>query len=169
MSEAFRSAVLPTILPRVALVGLTVLVVTLLVVHIGRGRGKRRERRSGIWWAVLGAPLSAAGVREAVQARLWRVIAGAPGKKEPRLDDFGRRYTELLAESLGQPAFRELVLAVHDLDARRDLVFALLDARRRRDFTRRPADSGVDGRRTSSTCRASPATTSWTPCWETWR
>ena len=144
MDEAFQSGVLPTILPRVALVGLTVLVVTLLVVHLRRGRSKRRERRSGIWWAVLGAPVSAAGLREALQTRLWRVIAGAPGKKEPRLDEFGRRYTELLAESLGQPGFHELLLTVHDLDARRDLVFALLDRRRRRDFTDRPPEAAVD-------------------------
>jgi hypothetical protein len=37
-----------------------------------------------------------------------------------------RRFGELLAENLGQPGFRELLLVVHDLDARRDLVFGLL-------------------------------------------
>ena len=38
----------------------------------------------------------------------------------------GRRYAEVLAENLGQPGFRELMLVATDLDARRDVVGALL-------------------------------------------
>ena len=44
----------------------------------------------------------------------------------PPAAELGRRYVELLAENLGQPGFRELLVAVHDMDARRDVVFALL-------------------------------------------
>ena len=40
--------------------------------------------------------------------------------------ELGRRYIELLSENLGQPGFRELLVTVHDMDARRDVVFALL-------------------------------------------
>ena len=46
--------------------------------------------------------------------------------RPPPRQDLGRRYVELLAENLGQPGFRELLLVAHDIDARRDLVFALL-------------------------------------------
>ena len=38
-----------------------------------------------------------------------------------RAQDLGRRYIELLAENLGQPGFRELLLVAHDMDARRDV------------------------------------------------
>jgi hypothetical protein len=38
----------------------------------------------------------------------------------------GRRYAELLADNLGQPGFRELLIVTHDLDARRDVVFGLV-------------------------------------------
>ena len=38
---------------------------------------------------------------------------------------------ELLAENIGQPGFRELLLTVHDLDGRRDLLFAIVAESRR--------------------------------------
>ena len=46
----------------------------------------------------------------------------------------GRRYSEVLAESLGQPGFRELMIVATDLDARRDVVGALLREPYRREF-----------------------------------
>ena len=47
------------------------------------------------------------------------------------------RYVELLSENLGQPGFREVLLTVHDMDARRDAVYALLGpAHRARFFSR---------------------------------
>ena len=47
----------------------------------------------------------------------------------------GRRYADVLAESLGQPGFRELMMIATDLDARRDIVAALLREPFRREFT----------------------------------
>jgi hypothetical protein len=40
--------------------------------------------------------------------------------------ELGRRYAELLGENLTQPGYRELLIAAHDLETRRDLIFALL-------------------------------------------
>ena len=53
--------------------------------------------------------------------------------------ELGRRYVELLAENLGQPGFRELLVTVHDIDAHRDLVFALLGERTRQRSSAGPA------------------------------
>ena len=47
----------------------------------------------------------------------------------------GRRYTEVLTDSLGQPGFRELMIVATDIDARHDVVGALLREPYRNDFT----------------------------------
>ena len=52
---------------------------------------------------------------------MWDLVRGAAQLKQPTPAELGRRYTELLAENLGQPGFRELLIAVHDVDAHRDL------------------------------------------------
>jgi hypothetical protein len=52
-----------------------------------------------------------------------------------------------LIDNIGQPGFRELLIAVHDLDAHRDLVFALVAEARRRDLIRRPTTELADARR----------------------
>jgi hypothetical protein len=57
---------------------------------------------------------------------LWDLLRGGTSLKTPPAPDLSRRYAELLAENLGQPGFSELLLTVHDLDARRDLVFGLV-------------------------------------------
>jgi len=54
----------------------------------------------------------------------------------------------VLADNIGQPGFRELLIVVHDVDARRDLVFCALAERVRREFLTR---------RTGSTPRAGEA------------
>ena len=40
--------------------------------------------------------------------------------------ELGRRYAEMLGDNLEQPGFREVLLAIHDIDGRRDLVGGLL-------------------------------------------
>src|SRR6185369_5748910 len=68
-------------------------------------------------------------------AELWNLIRGAAAIAPPARQDLGRRYVELLAENLGQPGFRELLLVAHDMDARRDVLFSLLrDEYRQRFF-----------------------------------
>jgi hypothetical protein len=64
----------------------------------------------------------------------WQVVRGAAAIAQPPLRDLGQRYAELLEEGLGQPGYRELIIAVHDVDTRRDLVFALLAVARRAAF-----------------------------------
>ncbi len=78
-------------------------------------------------------------------AELWNLIRGAAAIAPPARQDLGRRYVELLAENLGQPGFRELLLVAHDMDARRDVLFALLGGERRARFFShgaRPTDGG---------------------------
>jgi hypothetical protein len=78
---------------------------------------------------------------------MWDLIRGAAQLKQPPAADLGRRYTEMLAENLGQPGFRELLIAAHDVDAGRDLVFALVADSRRRDLIRRLTSGEADARR----------------------
>jgi hypothetical protein len=78
---------------------------------------------------------------------MWDLVRGAAQLKQPSARDLGRRYAELLAENFGQPGIRELVIAVHDLDAHRDLVFALVAEARRRTLFRRPTSAQADERR----------------------
>ena len=54
---------------------------------------------------------------------------GAGSTAQPQAADVARRYAELLAENLGQPGFRELLIAAHDVDARQDLLFVLAEPR----------------------------------------
>jgi hypothetical protein len=53
----------------------------------------------------------------------------------------------MLADNLGQPGFRELLLIAHDVDAQRDLVFALVAEPRRREMVRRATIAAAEMRR----------------------
>jgi hypothetical protein len=103
--------------------------------------------RDRFWWRLLRPPLSTASVVGHSWGILWDLLRGAAQLKQPARGDLARRYAELLSENLGQPGFRELLIAVHDLDARRDLVFALVSERRRRDLVRRPTSAEAEARR----------------------
>jgi hypothetical protein len=103
-----------------------------------RLRAPARRRGTGCWWwRVAGAPLDARAARELVVDTLWGLIRGAAPLARPEPRALGRRYSEVLAESLGQPGFRELILVVHDLETRTDLVAALLGESYRREFMAR--------------------------------
>jgi hypothetical protein len=78
---------------------------------------------------------------------IWDLVRGAARLKQPSPPELGRRYIDLIGENLGQPGFKELVLAVHDLDARRDLVFALVGESRRRSLILRATGWSTDERR----------------------
>jgi hypothetical protein len=148
VEAAFQPQGLPTWLPRLALMVVAVIVLTILIAGTRALRmlPARRRQRGGLWWAVLGAPLSSRRAALFVQARLWDLIRGGARIRQPEPTDLGRRYAELLAENLDQPGFRELLLVVHDLDARRDLVFALLREEERRAFFLRKPVLGSDRR-----------------------
>jgi hypothetical protein len=106
-----------------------------------------RHARGGWWWRIVGAPLAADGTIDAAWRAIWDLVRGAAAVRTPARVDLARRYTELLAENLGQPGFRELVLVAHDVDAGRDLVFALVDEERRRELIRRPLTRDAENRR----------------------
>ena len=58
---------------------------------------------------------------------LWEIARGASLSGGPPSDaELGRRYVALLAENLGEPGFRELVLRAADLDRGEALAFVLL-------------------------------------------
>jgi hypothetical protein len=77
-------------------------------------------------WHLLGSPIDATGAIQHATETVWRLLKGGASIKTPQAEDLSRRYAELLAENLGQPGFRELLLVVHDLDANRDFVFGLI-------------------------------------------
>lgn len=134
----FAPAALPTVVPRLIVLCLLVALAALIVgavMNTWRVPARRATRASV--WRLLGAPLTTRLMLDRAVAELWNLIRGAAAIAPPPRADLGRRYVDLLAENLGQPGFRELLLVAHDLDARRDLVFALLaDGQRQRFFTR---------------------------------
>jgi hypothetical protein len=108
-------------------------IVVSLVMHLARARASRRAR-GGLLWRLIGSPLSPAQTREAFASQLWTLIRGAAPLQQPRDAELARRYVELLTDNLGQPGFRELLLVVHDLDARQDLIAAFLAEQHRARF-----------------------------------
>lgn len=142
--SAFAPAALPTWLPRLALL---VLGVAAIVAAIDGWRHRGRPTRGGPWWGALRAPLSATDAVDHCWRVMWDLVRGAAQLKPPPVADLGRRYTEMLSENLGQPGFRELLLAVHDVDAHRDLIFALVGESRRRALIRRSTIDAADARR----------------------
>ena len=68
---------------------------------------------------------------------LWEIARGAALSGGPPSEaELGRRYVALLAENLGEPGFRELVLRAADLDRGDALVFAAPAGRRERRLPR---------------------------------
>lgn len=138
VTRLFDPQWLPDVLPRAFILALAALAAVLGLITIRlllRTRGGRSHRGS-VWWQVISAPLDLAGTFSAIRREVWRLVAGAAGTRPPAPAEFSRAYTELVADNLGQPGFRELVLAVHDLDLRRDVLVALLSDRYRREFLR---------------------------------
>jgi hypothetical protein len=147
LAALFSPPALPTWIPRLAmlLAGGAVAVLA-LGAWLAGSRAPLHRRTSGSWpWALLGAPIDAqVAVQHAID-RVWHLLRGGATLKTPEPYDLSRRYAELLNDNLGQPGFKELLLVVHDLDARRDLVFGLVrDPYRKALF---PSPGGVSARR----------------------
>ena len=128
IGQAFIPSALPTWVPRFA-----ALFSTLALMVLGGGawlawwRSPLHRRSAGSrLWSLLGAPVEVRHAIEQATDAVWRLLKGGAAIKTPEADDLSRRYSELLAENLGQPGFRELLLVVHDLDANRDMVFGLV-------------------------------------------
>lgn len=148
VDRAFAADMLPTLLPRLALI--TVAIVVFIAITVAARemlrRGDRRRDRGPWWGRVLGGPWSAREAVDLFRNALWHFLRGAAQLKQPPVRDLSRRYAEVLADNLGQPGFRELIITSHDFDARHDLVFALLAEPFRREFLR----SGARGVRRRS-------------------
>jgi hypothetical protein len=136
LDALFAPAGLPTVIPRLIVFCLLV-AIGALAAGLARDAWRapaRRRLKHGAIWRLLGAPLSNAVVLNRATGELWNLIRGAAAIAPPARQDLGRRYIDLLAENLGQPGFRELLLVAHDLDARRDILFALLGTEQRQRF-----------------------------------
>ena len=147
LTMAFLPAALPTWLPRLAALLAGAAVLTLAVgAWLTWWRAPLYRRTSGSKaWALLGSPIDGTlAIRHAIES-VWRLLKGGAAIKTPDATDLSRRYAELLAENLGQPGFRELLLVVHDMDAHRDLVFGLVREPFRKALF--PPPGGVSSRR----------------------
>ena len=147
LTRAFSPAALPTWVPRVATLLSAAAVLTLAVgAWLAWWRAPLYRRTAGgRAWALLGSPIDADGAIQHATETVWRLLKGGAAIRTPDAKDLSRRYAELLAENLGQPGFRELLLVVHDMDAHRDLVFGLVrDPFRKALF---PPPGGVSSRR----------------------
>ncbi len=141
----FDPPMLPTIVPRLVLLTLLGVVAVLAVAAWKARRRERSKRRTrgAFWWRLLGHPLDPREPEGAVMAGLWALTRGASDGPAPARDEMGRRYVELVTENFGQPGFREVLLAVHDIDARRDVVAALLAPQWRGAFAARRVGAGA--------------------------
>lgn len=142
--SAFAPEMLPTWLPRLVLLVLGGAAAFALA---DGWRQYARQARGPFWWRALRGPVSTAEAVDHVWRTLWDLVRGAAALKQPSATELARRYVDLVTENLGQPGFRELLIAVHDLDAHRDLMFALVAEHRRRDLIRRPTTEAADARR----------------------
>lgn len=132
---AFAGENLPTSVPRLAVVALSLIVLALVIggAVAGRTIGSRRAER-GWWWRVVAAPFDAQQACDRFVDGIWELIRGAAPIARPSVTALGRRYAEVLSENLGQPGFRELLVVATDLDARRDVVATLLAEPYRQTF-----------------------------------
>jgi hypothetical protein len=147
LSQLFSPPALPTWIPRLAALFSTAALIVLGVgAWLAWWRSPLYRRSTGNrLWTLLGSPIDAGAAIQHATETVWRLLKGGASIKTPEADDLSRRYSELLAENLGQPGFRELLLVVHDLDANRDLVFGLVrDPYRRMLF---PAPGSVSASR----------------------
>jgi hypothetical protein len=142
---AFAADAFPTWLPRLALLLLGAAGTAAFV--SGWLATPRQHARGPFWWRMVRAPLSSTEATILTWRAVWDLVRGAAQLKQPPPAELGRRYLDLVGENLGQPGFCELVLAIHDLDARRDLIFALVAEPRRRALVRRPTTTTAEERR----------------------
>ena len=131
---------MPTYVPRLAVLATLVAAAAAAAGVVFSAFSNRAKRRSGHGLAgrLIGGPLSPTTLFDGCCAELWNLIRGAAPLASPAPAELGRRYVELVSENLGQPGFRELLVAIHDMDTRRDLVFALLAQNHRSRFFTRP-------------------------------
>lgn len=134
IDASFNQAVFAILIPRVAVLSLLGALLFLTLEYLRRRATRHRRSMQGQpWWMALGAPLDASAAYAHFAGAFWSSGGSAARTAQGRAEA-SRRYVEMLADGLGQPGSAELVVAVHDLDTRRDLVFAVLQEPWRRRF-----------------------------------
>jgi hypothetical protein len=141
LQRAFAPGMVPAVVPRLGVIVIVAAAGALLTVATrARWRARPRTSLGAPWWSVLGAPVDASAIKRTLAGVLSQLLKGAGTAGEPDATGLGGRYGEVLNESLGQPGFRELIVAVSDLDTRRDVIGALLREPYSNDFlAARPA------------------------------
>jgi patatin-like phospholipase len=141
----FNPPVLPTAVPRAVVLALLVVVGVLITAAVRAARQEpgRKRIRGAFWWQVIGSPLSAEEPAGTLVDALWKLVRGASHEPRPAQAEIGRRYVDVLTDNFGQPGFREVLVGVHDLDARRDLVGSVLPPPARAAFEERRAAAGA--------------------------
>jgi hypothetical protein len=124
----FDPPIVPTVMPRaVVLAGLVVLgVLVASAVRAWRHDRSRKRWRGAFWWHLLGTPLDPDELESVLVDTIWTLVRGASTAPRPGMAEVGRRTVDVLTDNFGQPGFREVLIAVHDLDGRRDLVGAVV-------------------------------------------
>ena len=141
VARAFEPAALPTLIPRLVTLAVSAAFAALalgVMASTLRARQQPAQRGRGSWWTrLVDSPWSTAPGLAHFHAALWQLFRGPTPAQVPPPAELSRRYVELLADNLGQPGFRELVVTMLDLETRTDLIFALVaDARRQKFFHR---------------------------------
>jgi hypothetical protein len=73
--------------------------------------------------------------QQRLQRGLWEIARGAALSSSPPSEpELGKRFVALLAENLGQPGFREMILRAADLDGGGTLPFVVLGEERQAEF-----------------------------------
>lgn len=141
----FDPPILPTIMPRALALAMLVVLAVLVVAALRalKLERSRRRLRGAFWWRLVGAPLEAHEPGGTLVDALWGLVRGASSEPRPAPEELGGRYVDILADNFGQPGFREVVVAVHDLDGRRDLVGGVLAAEARGAFEQRRPGGGA--------------------------
>jgi hypothetical protein len=139
----FAPPMMPTVVPRLLVLGVLVVAGVLLASAWRAARGASRRRLAGaFWWRLLSWPLDADEPSATGLDLLWKLVHGASPESRPDVSDLGRRYVDVLTDNFGEPGFHEVLVAVHDLDARRDVVGGVLAAPGRAAMEARRAGVG---------------------------
>jgi hypothetical protein len=148
IARAFEPGALPTLIPRLVTLAITAAVLILAAAALrpaGRGRTESGHRARGFWWArLIDSPWCGDPGFQHYLGALWQLFRGPVNAKQPDTPELSRRYLELLAENLGQPGFRELMVTTLDLETRTDLIFAVIRADRRQAFFHRRQGELID-------------------------
>jgi hypothetical protein len=139
-----QAPMIPTVVPRALVLAVLVVAGVLLVAGFRAAAQERSRRRlrGAFWWRLIGAPLDSTEPAATLVETLWRLVRGASGEPRASAADIGRRYADMLVDNFGQPGFREVLIAVHDLDSRRDLVGAVLPVEAQAPFENRRKGPG---------------------------